>query len=1012
MADFTTYNHLQLARDLSDVLFDTIRADESLGGANIADRLTRIRNVVWPDTASDKTAMHRVFREVLQGLNPNQKTQLLEAYARMGHVYEIAGLAARHHFLEAHRKTATDDVEAFIAKQDDAATAVEKLAQPVFEVVMTMHPTNTHSIESMQAQRELLKAAEAGNAIHIRSAIEAMAGTPVLHQQDGRDSNFTVRDETAVVLHYLDNIYEDLPKAYERFDEALAHKFPGYRPLDLKLNLRLGSWGSAGDKDGNNSVTADTTLEAIAMHTAEIVDRYKNDLQGIHNAAITSWRDQLTNHSKQLQGIEVKLSQLRQQGNVLRKNPGVIGASAWDARFDALSHQLAEIRQHLDPTRFESDLTQAYEADHNPKILEMIRKVRTFGFGFSKIEYRETSKEYSRVVAALVDGYDRLPPEQRVAKLTELLTAAGNQPEKLLASAREKIVREGAAQGYSKTDAMPIAYHTMKRMELARDFPDMIQDNVLAECGRINGNGGHDVMAQGTANILEAQFVQRMTGEKDGKRPLLGIIPLFEEPDTMKSIDRIMKAAYENKAYRQHMDALAPRNGGQPTQQVQIAHSDNARRSGLLAARAYIHEAHKKMRALNEEHGIKTQFFEGGSLSDAYRNGVRAVSASVNAFDLHDFIKFTFQGGDLVNYFSAPSSTVRLLTRNITHAANRFDKVDGRWSIRNRSTKGARAPNVILDEIAIEALKKTLDDYQRDDFKKDTMGVLLAALDYHGETKAGNRGSRAAARGQLAFGTVNGVQAGALVPVDIEDVRTIAFSEAWQHAGIMPSWIGSQNLAAHLLEGVQNKLSLIGLSPKPPAEQEFLDGFGNLADGSTQLSPAQIHTFYEQSPTFRDAQDRSAFALAMTDPESLRWLEKRLIKMSRGVDGDNLALISKAEDYRRHIESTRGKAAELAGMALTQQEAPQGGLTGSARVHMATSLPHLVDDMERKSNYRDFLLYIKIKGGGLDDHQRGVIHNAGDTVVHGRFLAADDLAYGDALLRKSRVEMAARAAAR
>ncbi|MGE0754158.1 MAG: phosphoenolpyruvate carboxylase, partial [Alphaproteobacteria bacterium] len=522
-----------------------------------------------------------------------------------------------------------------------------------------------------------------------------------------------------------------------------------------------------------------------------------------------------------------------------------------------------------------------------------------------------------------------------------------------------------------------------------------------------------DISAQGTAHLLEAQFMQRMMPEKEGRNPRLGIIPLFEEPGTMMNIDSIMRRAYDNPAYRAHMDEIAARRQQPLTQQVQIAHSDNARRSGLLAARAYIHEAHKKMRILNEEKGIRTQFFEGGSISDAYRNGVRAVSASVNAFDLHDFAKFTFQGGDLVNYFSAPSSSIRLFTRNITHMASRFEMQDGQWHVRKRSPMKAdddpseyqnkRRPNPVMEDIAVAALKDTLADYQREDFRQDTMGTILAVLDYEGEKNAGNRGSRNDMRGNGAARKGNDVGCGdsghALVPVKIEKMRTISFSEAWQHAGIVPSWIGSQHLAKHLLNEVQKKKAeLQGKTGLNAAEQQFMDRFSGVTERSERLLSEQVQLLYDKSPTFRDAQDRTVFGLAMTDPETIGWLERRLKKMSEENPSD--PMIQSGRGYVSHIRKTYELAAKLAFEAL------QGKTLGTEQTiksQMSSILEHMQHDMQNKSQYRDFLLYVKLRGESkyqsrLTDHQRGVLHNAGDTVVHGRFLAADDPAYGRARL--------------
>ncbi len=1001
-------DHLKLAHNLVEMMLEIIQADNSLGGMAVAERLSRLQEVVWPKDGKylEIKAERRVFKEVLQGLNETQRTQLFEAYARMGHLYEIAGLGARKHFFSKQRKI-PGGVAVLIENMGDADEVVAKLNQPVFEVVMTMHPTNTHSLESMQAQRELIKAVESADVEKAKQAMRMVLYAPVLHEKHGEDANFTVRDETAVIVHFLNNLYDDSTAVYKEYDDALRTKFlSAYKPEELNLQLKLGSWGSAGDKDGNSNVTAEATLEAIAMHTSAIVSRYKTDMEVIGGDRLASWKEKIIKAHTELKTLLPEIEQLRKDSTEARSGGATISGQELSDRFDTLSKKLVEVRKPLDAKDFEQDVQQEYARAQDKQVLDLLRKIRLFGFDFSKIEYRETAEEYGRVAAELMPGYKSMSPEKKVQELTTLLAAQNEDPQHLLGAVKDKIIA-AANVPYSEESALPIAYHTMKRMELARDFPTMIKDNVLAECGRFGDDAAHpvaEVVSQGTSNILEAQLMQRMTQEKDGRTPKLGIVPLFEEPNTMMNIDAIMRSAYENKAYQQHLELMKDEHKGKCTQQVQIAHSDNARRSGLLAARAYIHEAHKKMRALNKEMGIETQFFEGGSISDAYRNGVRAVSASVNAFDLHDFTKFTFQGGDLVNYFTAPSSTVRLLSRNIAHAATRFEKDGDGWKIRNRSEENAesiarnmRKPFQLLDEIATEALKKTLTDYERDDFDKDKMGAMLAVIDYKGENRAGARGSRATERGKaLAFANVDSTKAGIikpidilknLKPIDIKKVRTISFSEAWQHAGIVPSWLGSKNLGKHLLEETKKHLDEIKASKNPTIRSQF----GTISEATETLTPEQVQLFYERSPTFRDAQDRSAFAIAMTDPHSIEWIDKRLDLMN--TMELHPGIVANGRQYLGHMRETHMKAAQLAHESLTGV-----ALDGSPREAMTSALDRLTDDIGRKAHYRDFLLYAKIQG--TSEHDRGVIHNAGDTVVHGRFLAADDPTYGEARLQQ------------
>lgn len=1015
---------LSLAYELSDKLINNVAAADELGGGHVAERLSSLRNAVWPrdGKALDDHDKAEIFRQALEGIGIEQQTKLYEAYARMGQLYEIAGLTARHRYFQKKEKTGEvpSGVAEFVAKTGSVEEAVGKLSQPAFEITMTMHPTNTHSLESMRAQRELSKALELGDEAAVDKAITRFAATPVLHQKNGKDTNLTVRDETGIVVNYLSNIYEDATMAYGQFDKALSKKYKGsYKPEELKLDMKLGSWGSAGDKDGNQQVTAETTLEAIAMHLHAILKRYKKDIEAIDDPALSGWKEKINEVyialDKDGGGLLAEASKLRKDSIAVRQGEKDIPARELAERFDRLSQRISAEYRKLDDKQFAADLEGAYKNSKNERTLDLLRKARLFRFRFARIEYRETAEEYQRVAGLLIDGYEDLTPQQKVERLTGILQEPGKANE-LFQNKVMQIIEEGATHSYNKKSAAPIAYHTMKRMDLARDFPGMVIDNVLAECGRLESKNKtpDDIRAQGTANLLEAQLMQRMMPDEQGRRPKMGIIPLFEEPGTMQNIDGIMRSAYENPAYKQHMEMLAQYRDEPVTQQVQIAHSDNARRSGLLAARAYIYEAHQKMRALNTEMGVKTQFFEGGSISDAYRNGVRAVSASVNAFGLHDFAKFTFQGGDLVNYFTAPSSTVRLFTRNFTHAASRFERDGDGWKLRQRAAESTfdigpivrdRRPNPLMERAAIAALKDTLVDYEQHDFKKEAMGMALSVLDYDGETKAGKRGSRGGDRSgrvesahDQAANQISKRLAhlnGDIKPVAIEGVRTIGFSEAWQHAGIVPSWIGSQNFTKHLLKRIREvKAEVDGRGTDLNIlEREFNKYFRSVDEKTESLTPEQLNAMYEKSASFRDAQDRIAFGVAMTNPDSLGWLERKMKMLTvRAADQDEEAknYAQKGWEYVGHLKDTFRQAAAVSHASLTGREA--SGAKISEQV--AQALPRLSDDIRNKSNYRDFLLFAKVRE--LDDHQRGVLHNAGDSVMHGRFLAADDPMYGRA----------------
>lgn len=1034
--NITSDNQLDVARALSDYQIESIRGNESLGGAVIADRLQQLRDVVWtltvPDGEDERRDMYKkreeTFNAALKDLNETQTAQLLESYTRMGYLYEVGGLTARDNYfnkLEGDGKAIPGGVEEFVANETDAKSAVAKLNTPVFETCMTMHPTNVKALAPMRALRKIATTIREGTDADVQQAVADYQATPVLHQQDGRPANLTVRDETDTMLYFLNNIYTDLPGVYRHYDEPLQKKFGGdYNPADINIQARFDSWGSAGDKDGNNSVTWEKTLEAIGLHTKEIVMRYADDMKDINASELDGWKQKLAAAQQALgdenAGLLHDLVQLRKDSDAYRGAGGKGAGSPeeFSRRGDELSEKLAAVREQLDAVQFAKDVEAAYKASGDEKTRDLMRRARMFKFNFAKIEYRETSEEYSKVVSELIPGYADLDPHARAAKLTELLQGDLSKGE--IHDRAQAILDRGAAIKLGTEDVQPIAFHTLKRMELARDHGSIIHDNVLAECGQMKDPNAtkEDTAAQGLANILEAQLLQRVV-EKNGRRPNMGIVPLFEEPATLENIVPIMEAAYTNVVYKQHLQDVANlRHDGTITQQVQLAHSDNRRRTGSPGATANIHDAHKQMRRLNEKHGVRGQFFQGGSLSDPFRNGVRAISAMVNAFGMHDFAKFTFQGGDNFNYFNHPGSNERMFTRHFAHPASRVYQDGDEWKVGRKDEQGPpppgrpdRRPNEVIDDTVIKALRKTQYDYQQDDFTRETMGVLMAVIGvgYTREAAAYNRGSRAPDRG-LAFGSATSTQLGAavqavadkIVPIELDKLRTIPFSKVPQQNQLTPSWIGAQKMEQHLREEIiatRDKDTTTGTS----AERDFFrEKFADVK-ADTPLSPEQMNMLYDKSPTFRDAMDKIAFSIARSDMDAVKANVGPKLAPRNGEDPSR-ELRDKGDKYFTSLEKTYDSVGELAYQSLmgksriTQHNQPRKYLRhdtehGRVQADAITALNGLAPEIALKSGYQEFLVHAKhdLQGRNqLNDVALATIGGGVDAVVHSRWLSADD----------------------
>lgn len=1028
--------------------------------AESAKLLKRFRDTVWPLQSPTATPEQReaLTQEILgigskQGYE-KQKT-LLTGMLRLGQLYDVAAIVARGNAFDENRKNlgqdrmadSTGGVEDFFQtfinthpSKHVISSALQALAQPVSEIVMTAHPTNVNAIESLKALRNLGKAihsyrkdAENKNQAKedIQNAIEELYHADPIPMKKGTPGSITVKNETETVLYYLDNLYDDIPQIYKGFEEPIDRLSKGgkltgkFKPLDLKLNIKYSSWAASGDKDGNQNVNSDTTLEAILLSKVRLFSRYLADMDALEDPAKTAlndWQEILNSRREIYAGLLKEVESYTSENKFIPHNV-----------FEGIMGQLPKTEID-DSVKFATRLEEVYRVHPSQGLLNLARRARTFGLHYAKVEYRETAEEYARVVSALVPEYGRVHQKcleqhqklekihkgEAVAETKDVLETKLEQLEfkkrhiledllqddrgaQLLRHKLAGIIAEGQGRKYSDEDAAPIAYHTIKRMELAREFPDMITANVLAEC-------------QNTSNILEAVFLQKIC-TKDDKRPIMGIVPLFEEPETMQRITSILGDAYQATAYKDHMRLVADHlskmgwRDDKLRQQVQIAHSDNARRSGFLAARSFIDEAHTKVRELNKQHGITTEFFEGGSLSDAYRGGVRSISAAVNEYGLHDFMKFTFQGGDLPNYFGSPGSVVRLYTRNLAHAAKQL-MANGHASEKEPSDIGVNLAE--YNAVAREALQGTLSDYQENIFSEAKMGRFLkAAWDPYG-----NVSSRAPAR----KGPVKAV-------TDPETVRTIGFSETFQHAGVLPTFLGAKSLEGCLLKALRKRADLkdrnnpdgyYRIRLANPLDTEKKDVLAVPEEGSGQpLNPELFGVMYYKSAVFRNAVDGMAYGLIMSDIDALR---KNFPQIA-----DDPFVTRMEEDYRAAARivinalhepemSEQRKwrkkfSSERPDLLASNPNTPLGVL----RNMVLERLPHLQETVQHKMGFMDVAAALKagwrqereweekkaadpaFTVSDEEETQHGwmmrLVHGVIDTVTHGRILMADDPLY-------------------
>lgn len=890
-------------RVLTRALYEAMLEEKASHAGFPMEKARQLLALTYPEDVSQNTDAERsaLIEQIAQSGDASQQAALMDVMARAAHLHQMASMLVRGQLLEAYPED--KPIDRLVSSTARAVDAVKTLNRPQMEFTFTAHPTNTNGVPFMRAQRRLAQVLDgfgkgAVDAADVQAAVKDFATQQIFPMRDGKVQPMRAQDETGYMLYFLQNAFDSLDGIYREFDAPLTGKYgDSYKPEELKLQVRFHSWGSSGDKDGNNNVNANTTLHALAEHKVALLMNYHQALNALGGPP--EWQQRVKDAYNPINEVLGEINAAMGTKQVITS-----------AQFDAWSKRIEAANDGFDLAGFTKAIEDSYHQSGNkPEWLSLLRKVRHFGLNLGNIEYRETAEEYERIIGLLIEGYAQMDETARQRALSELLDPANS--EKLKAAVDGLRQRFAGIEGkpYSKEDALPIAYHTFKRMELARDFPDLFQNNVLAEC-------------QNTSNFLEALLLQRAVAEGE-KAPKLGIVPLFEEYGVLANAPQIVQAALDHPAYQAHQRHLATAGDGREHQQVQLAHSDNARRAGSIGSRAAIYQAQDALQKM----GIRR--YQGGSQSDAYRDGVRSISGKINEFGLHDFAKMTFQGGDLLNYFNSQESTVRLISRNLAQGA---------LALKENRRNAIMTPE---DRKIVPALLKTIPNYE-EIFLDERFSDFVERAGYKEQQQAGNFSSRAAARG------------GNSGKVSVPNTRTISFSETLEHAGLVPIWIGAKGLKGYLQDA--------------------------LADGG-ELTPELLHRYYEKSPLFKDVVDRLLYSTARSS----------FTPLSHMKDHPLMGRLSQeySEAFDVAMEAYTGQPIS----AFSLEDATQSPTSAQRHLVVREAFSHTKDFIADQDRLMRNLHQMRSdwKMDGDAGYIAGAtLHNAMDTVHHGRNWLIDD----------------------
>ncbi len=668
-------------------------------------------------------------------------------------VHRIEDLAPDDRYLRAtvDRILAADLDQGLI---DDVLTRLE--VRPVF----TAHPTEA-------ARRSILtKRGEIARLIELRQETTRQDEIDLIDRRTSelidqiwqtdeiRTSKPTVVEEARSALYYLtalaESVMPDLSATISKHLEKLGD--PKGSPLDF------GTW-VGGDRDGNPEVSAETTLETLALqhdrglaHLIRLIEDLSNELSissrlapitGVLEASLESDRDLLPDiwqrEHRRTRGEPYRLKcsyiharLINTRTRIQTGTPHVPGVDY--AHPDQLLAELGMMSESLAAER--GGLIAA------GAVARVRRAVETFGFQMATLDVREHARKHRVAVEELFDLVDVDLKSMGASQRFQVLTSELGGVRPLTGATTE--LSDAAARTLSTFHAIREAHRRYGRQ--------VIESYIVS-------------MTESANDILEAAVLAREAGLIDMRRGIadIGLVPLVETIDDLRGAGDLLDELLHNAHYRR----LVEIRGGK--QEVMLGYSDSNKVGGITASQWEIYKAQRALRGVAERHGVNLTLFHGRGGTIGRGGGPTHAAILAQPFGTVDgTIKVTEQGEVISDKYGHPAIAARNL--ELVVASVLESSLLHRRSRREPSTlrRWTEAMDVVAGE-AFRAYRDLVDD-------PSLVPYFLSStpVEELGKMNIGSRPSR---------------RPGGLGGID--DLRAIPWVFGWtQTRQIIPGWFG------------------------------------------------------------------------------------------------------------------------------------------------------------------------------------------------------------------------------
>ena len=562
-------------------------------------------------------------------------------------------------------------------------------------LVLTAHPTQFYPGSVLGIINDLSEAIKKDDLESIKALLTQLGKTRFYKRT--KPSPY---DEAISLIWYLETVfYHSASTIYNYIQNNIFQN----KTIENSV-FDFGFW-PGGDRDGNPYVTSEITLKTAEKLKSSILKNYYRELKQL--------KRKLT-----FDNIELKIENLEKKINTLLYTENKLDGFNSNNFLKSLN----EIREII---------IREHNGLYEDLILDLINKVKIFGFHFASLDIRQDSRIHSKVFEEIIShpntskyfnkSFDQYMKMNVDGKLVFLSSLKGNVP--------SSIFKKG------------LALETLKSIEAMK----LIQKN--------NGEKGSNRYiisnCQSTQNVLELFALTRLC---NWEKPKIDIIPLFETINDLEVCGEVMKSLYENKEYIKHLG----RRGGK--QIVMLGFSDGTKDGGYFMANWSIYQAKKTLTKISEKFGLKIAFFDGRGGPPARGGGnTHEFYASLDSKIKADDIQLTIQGQTISSNFGTNESCQfnleQLLSSGVENQIFKTDK-------NNLSSDDIET----LDSLARESYQK----YNQ--FKSNPKFIpyleKMTTLYFYSKANIGSRPSKRANTKKLNF----------------NDLRAIPFVGSWSQS--------------------------------------------------------------------------------------------------------------------------------------------------------------------------------------------------------------------------------------